>query len=128
MINKGWVNQNGEYLTGERKFYIVGEFSNGYARVVIGSKCTFIKPDGTDLYTGKLPTEETCKFNNCGNFSNGLAWVGIGSNKYHINTLGFRFNTNDQATALELNKEFLKILNKDFPENSMKHYLLEKFL
>ena len=171
-IDKGWVNQNGEYLkiNGKTKFFNVGDFNNGVAWVQIGSKYTFIKPDGTDLYTGKIPTEKTCKFNGCDDFSNGyawvkigskytfikpnvtdlytgkipikdtckfdmcydfsngLAWVKIGSSEYYINILGFRFNTNDQATALELNKEFLKILNKDFPENSMKHYLLEKFL
>ena len=126
----GWVNQNGEYLTGKTKFYNVGEFSNGYAwvRVGVGSKYTFIRLNGTDLYTGKIPTEETCKFNGCGDFSNGVALVIIGYSGYYINTLGFIFNADDQATASNMNKKFLKILNQDFPEHSMKRYLLEKFL
>jgi len=74
--------------------------------------------------TGKIPTEDTCKFDDCGGFSNGVAWVEIGSNKYHINTLGFRFNTKNETTAKKMNKQLLK----DFPEHSMKRYLLEKFL
>jgi len=106
------------------KFDWCGDFWNGLALVKIGSKRTFIKPDGTDLYTGKIPSEYTCKFDEGGNFKNGLAWVKIGSNEYFINTLGFRFNTKDRATAIEMNKQLLK----DFPENSLKRFIFEEII
>jgi len=53
-LARGWVNQNGEYLkiNGETKFYWCSDFSNGFAKVKIGSKIdfklTFIRPNGTD--------------------------------------------------------------------------------
>ena len=127
-LDMGWVNQNGEYLTGETKFNWCSDFKNGLAWVRVGSKYTFIEPDGTDFYTGKLPTEDTCKFNWCFDFSNGLAEVLIGSNKYHINILGLMFNTSNRITAEKKNKEFLKILNKYFYENSLKRYIFEEIV
>jgi len=73
--DRGWINQDGEFLeiNGETKFYIVGDFSEGFVWIQLenGLKYTFINPNGKDICGG----DPTGKFENANNFYQGLAWV-----------------------------------------------------
>jgi len=58
MIDGGWVNQNGEYLTGERKFFNVDDFKNGVAEVRAGYKYYYVNTFGFWFNTDDRKTAE----------------------------------------------------------------------
>jgi len=126
-VGKNWINEQGEVLTNKR-YSNVGAFTNHYAWFKDYYGLNWVNESGKELsekrYTG------------IGSFKDNFAFFDDEKGKGFANYLGLEFRPNLDSFIFkkdfENNKEIFfdleKRLLKNFPENSLKRFVLEEML